>query len=147
MKDPHEIAKAFITEAKDDIDAASLMVIHKMFSKCMEHSQKAVEKILKAGLALKGVTLAEHRISGYFISEYKDALPDDLLANIKEATVHLESKGARFEYPFFGRDDLPIWIPSKEVTEADAREAYRIAKEIFSGVTNFLATKYGIKLV
>ena len=49
MKDPHEIAEAFIVEANDDIKAASVLFANEMFSKSMEHSQKAIEKIMKAG--------------------------------------------------------------------------------------------------
>ena len=60
MKAPHEIAEAFIVEANDDIKAASVLFTNEMFSKSMEHSQKAIEKIMKAGLVLKGVILAEH---------------------------------------------------------------------------------------
>lgn len=147
MKDPHEIAEAFIVEANDDIKAASVLFANEMFSKSMEHSQKAIEKIMKAGLVLKGVILAEHQIPGYFISEFKDVLPAELITMIKDAAVHLESKGTRFEYPLFGREDLPIWIPSKEITEADASENYRIAREVFDGILNFLSTKYGVKLL
>jgi len=60
-----QIAEAFAIEAQNDLEAAAVMLNNRLFSKCLEHSQTAVEKGLKAGLALRGVISSEHEVSSF----------------------------------------------------------------------------------
>ena len=65
MRKLRQIAEAFAIEAQNDLEAAAVMLNNRLFSKCLEHSQTAVEKGLKAGLALRGVISSEHEVSSF----------------------------------------------------------------------------------
>jgi HEPN domain-containing protein len=56
----------------------------------------------------------------------------------------LEKEGTRTEYPFFGRPDLPIWIPSERYGQADAEDALTKAEHVFEVVGAFLRETYGV---
>jgi HEPN domain-containing protein len=73
------------------------------------------------------------------------AFPDLTEANqIALAVSALEKEGTKTEYPFFGRTDLPIWIPSEQYTEADARDALEKAEYVYQVVVAFLRQQYGL---
>jgi hypothetical protein len=60
------------------------------------------------------------------------------------AVSALEKEGTRTEYPFFGRPDLPIWIPSEEYNEADAKDAIGKVEYVYRTVMAFLCQKYNL---
>ena len=58
-------------------------------------------------------------------------------AYLKEAAADVNSAKlliAGTEHPFFGRPDLPIWIPSECYDRADAEDALAKAKYVFGTV-------------
>jgi HEPN domain-containing protein len=116
-----EIAQAFIKEAEADIRSAKLLLSGKEYSQTIVHCQHAVEKILKAALALRNIIITkQHVVSPDFVAAFSDL---GEVNQIGLAVSALEKEGTRTEYPFFGRPDLPIWIPSEEYNEADAKDA------------------------
>ncbi|NCO40118.1 MAG: hypothetical protein AUJ96_11585 [Armatimonadetes bacterium CG2_30_66_41] len=122
MASPHAVAEAFFIESRDDLEAAALLADHGKHSKCLEHAQKAAEKSLKGALALRGVILAVHAVTETFVVEFSDLLSEESIRRLQDAADALEGRGTRFEYPFFGRPDLPVWIPSRDITASEARE-------------------------
>jgi HEPN domain-containing protein len=85
----------------------------------------------------------QHTVSPDFAATF----PDFGEANqIALAASALEKEGTRTEYPFFGRSDLPIWIPSEQYNEADAREALEKAEYVYQTVGAFLQQEYGLTL-
>ncbi len=140
-----DIARAFLKEAEADLRSARLLLAGKEYSQTIVHCQHAVEKILKAALALRNIIITrQHTVSPDFVAAFPDFGEADQVALAVSA---LEKEGTRTEYPFFGRADLPIWIPSEqytEATEADARDALERAEYVHQAVVTFLRHKYGL---
>lgn len=135
-----EIAQAFIKEADADLRSARLLLAGKEYSQTIMHCQHATEKILKAALALRNIIITrQHAVSPDFIAAFSDFGEADQIALVASA---LEKEGTRTEYPFFGRADLPIWIPSEQYNEADAIDALEKAEYVYQTVINFLRQKY-----
>lgn len=80
-----------------------------------------------------------HEISEDFRETYIDWPPGSELADIAATT---ESIGFRTEYPLFGRRDLPIWIPSEQYSEADARDFLQKATQVFGVVEEYLESEH-----
>lgn len=137
-----EIAQAFIKEAEADIRSAKLLLSGKEYSQTIVHCQHAVEKILKAALALRNIIITkQHVVSPDFVAAFSDL---GEVNQIGLAVSALEKEGTRTEYPFFGRPDLPIWIPSEEYNEADAKDAIGKVEYVYRTVMAFLCQKYNL---
>ena len=137
-----EIAQAFIKEAEADIRSAKLLLSGKEYSQTIVHCQHAVEKILKAALALRNIIITkQHVVSPDFVAAFSDL---GEVNQIGLAVSALEKEGTRTEYPFFGRPDLPIWIPSEEYNEADAKDAIEKVEYVYGTVMAFLCQKYNL---
>jgi HEPN domain-containing protein len=68
-----EIAQAFIKEAEADIRSAKLLLSGKEYSQTIVHCQHAVEKILKAALALRNIIITkQHVVSPDFVAAFSD---------------------------------------------------------------------------
>jgi len=141
MFDKKKIAKAFMVEANDDIKSAEIMLKDRYYSKVVYFCQQAVEKILKAALIMKNIVIAEHKISGIFVKNFKE-MGD--IEKIKKAAEFLEKQGVKPRSPLFTRKDLPIWIPSRAYKEKDAKEALKNTNFILEKITKFLKDKFSI---
>ncbi|MDD2665869.1 MAG: HEPN domain-containing protein [Methanocellales archaeon] len=137
-----KISKAFLIEAKDDIEMAEIAYSHGKFSKAVYHSQQCVEKAFKAALVLKGKFISEHEVLTDFLKVYQNELSRETIEKIMKDTPKLESQFKRVRYPLFGRTDLPIWIPSKEYDESDAKSAIEKANLIFGILSKYLEGKH-----
>jgi len=138
-----EIAQAFIKEAEADLRSARLLLVGKEYSQAIVHCQDATEKILKAALALRNIIITRQRIiSPDFVATFSDLAEVD---QIGVAASALEKEGTRTEYPFFGRPDLPIWIPSEQYNEEDAKDAMEKAEYVYRTVMTFLRLKYDLR--
>lgn len=99
--------------------SAGLLLDGKEYSQTIVHCQHAVEKILKAALALRNIVVTtKHVVSPDFVAAYSDFAEVNKVAL---AASTLEKEGTRTEYPFFGRRDLPIWVPSEQYDEAEPK--------------------------
>lgn len=70
--DYSEVARSFIKEAKVDLRSAQLLKDGGEFSRAVAMCQQAVEKILKAALALKGVIVLEHEVADRFVATFPE---------------------------------------------------------------------------
>lgn len=129
-------------EARDDVEMAKIACSHRKFSKAVYHSQQCVEKTFKAALVLKGKFISEHEVLTDFLKAYQNEFTPETIEEIVKDTPKLESQFKRVRYPLFGRVDLPIWVPSKEYTENDARDAIEKAYLIFDILSEYLKGKY-----
>jgi HEPN domain-containing protein len=136
MHEPEEIARAFLTESDVDLRVAQLLRGTKFHSRTIAFAQQAVEKVVKACLALRGVVTLEHNLSSLFRALYQADFPemDELVKYIDE----LERHGARPRFPLFQRRDLPLWIPSRDYREEDAARAMQGAEYVVERVKPFL---------
>ena len=123
MHEPQEIARAFLIESDVDYRVAQLLRGTEFHSRTIAFAQQAVEKMVKACLALRGVVTLEHNLSSLFRALYQAEFPD-----MEELVRHidaLERHGARPRFPLFQRRDLPMWVPSRDYREEDAARALR----------------------
>ena len=114
----------------------------KIYARCMAHCQQSVEKALKAALAVRDVIVTDrHEVSEDFRETYNDWQLGGELADIAATT---ESIGFRTEYPLFGRRDLPIWIPSEQYSELDAKNFLQKAIRVFEAVDAYLSSEHNV---
>ena len=98
MRDPVEIAKAFLRESQDDLESAKLLLEHRRFSKCLQHAQGALEKALKAALVLRGQVVSQHRVCALFLETFQDKLTPELTS----APPRLTELSRRMKIVHFG---------------------------------------------
>jgi len=125
MHEPEEIARAFLVESGVDYRVAQLLRGTEYHSRTIAFAQQAVEKLVKACLALRGVVTLDHNLSSLFRALYQVEVPD-----IDEVVRHidvLERHGARPRFPLFQRRALPLWLPSRDYQEEDATRAMQSA--------------------
>jgi HEPN domain-containing protein len=143
MLSHHDIARSLLIEAYADLEAARVLEQAGIYARCLAHCQHAVEKALKAALAIRGIIITDrHEVSEDFRETYADWPSCQELADI---ALDLESIGFRTEYPLFGRRDLPVWISSERYTEAEASEALQKATRVFEAVEDYLATEHNVQ--
>ncbi|MGD0265157.1 MAG: HEPN domain-containing protein [Candidatus Methylomirabilota bacterium] len=132
MHEPGEIARAFLSESDVDYRVAQLLRGTEFHSRTIAFAQQAVEKLVKACLALRGVVTLEHNLSSLFRALYQADLPDmdELVKHIED----LERHGARPRFPLFQRRDLPLWVPSRDYREEDATRAMYSAEYVVQRV-------------
>jgi len=125
MHDPEEIARAFLIESDVDYRVTQLLRGTEFHSRTIAFAQQAVEKLVKACLALRGVVTLDHNLSSLFRALYQADVPemDELVRHIDI----LERHGARPRFPLFQRRDLPLWVPSRDYREEDALRALQSA--------------------
>lgn len=136
MHEPKEIARAFLIESDVDYSVAQLLRGTEFHSRTIAFAQQAVEKIVKACLALRGVTTIDHNLSSLFRALYRSEFPEiEVLAKHIDA---LERHGARTRFPLYQRDDLPLWIPSRSYREADAVRALQGSEYVVQRLKPYL---------
>ncbi len=129
MHKPEAVAKAFLIESGVDLRAAKLMYEGEVYSRTIFSAQQAMEKVVKACLASKGIFTTDHHISSVFSAVFGGDLEN--IGDIVDAIDALEQYGARARFPLYRRGDLPIWIPSREYGEVHAGSALRKAEFVF----------------
>ncbi len=136
MHEPGEIARAFLAESDVDYRVAHLLRGTEFHSRTIAFAQQAVEKLVKACLALRGVVTLDHNLSSVFRALYQADVPDveELAKHIDE----LERHGVRSRFPLFQRRDLPMWVPSRDYQEADATHALERAVYVMQRLKPFL---------
>ncbi len=128
MHDPEEIARAFLIESDVDYRVTQLLRGTEFHSRTIAFAQQAVEKLVKACLALRGVVTLDHNLSSLFRALYQaDFLEMDEL--VRHIDI-LERHGARPRFPLFQRRDLPLWVPSRDYREEDATRALQSAEYV-----------------
>ena len=143
MLSHRDIARALLIEGYADLEAARVLRQASFYARCIAHCQHAVEKAIKASLAVRDVIITNrHDVSEDFRQTYADWSLCDELADI---ALEMESIGFRTEYPLFGRRDLPVWIPSERYTEADANKALQKAFRVFGLVEDYLAAEHDVQ--
>jgi len=138
-----DICSALIIDAKEDLKAAKILSDNHIYSKSIFHSQQAVEKSLKAVLALNAILITDdHVVSDKFnilFSKFNQ------IKEVAEEAKYLERQGSKTRYPLFHNPIKPIWIPSKEYKKQDAETALKKAGFVIDKIIAFLKDKYNIK--
>lgn len=143
QRDYSEITRAFVKEAKVDLRSARLLSDGGEYSRAVAACQQAVEKAVKAVLALEGIIVLEHQVADRLVA----ACPQ--MKNVRQIARKvkaLEWEGTKTRYPLFGRVDLPIWMPSDSYNEDDANEAVTDAAWVIREIMTFVEQEYHLKL-
>ncbi len=132
MHEPSAIAKAYLVESEVDYKVAVLLSGTEYHSRTIFLAQQAVEKMVKACLALRGIYTTDHNMSSLFKAVYGPELPGagELVRDVDA----LERHGARVRFPLFQRPELPIWIPSLNYRAEDARRALHMATTVIEAL-------------
>lgn len=142
MAELKKIFEALMLEAYSDMRSAKLLLDGAEFSRSIYHSQQAVEKAMKASLALTGAIITDdHWVSDRFLQVFPE-MPD--IRKIIHDSKYLERQATKSRYPLFTSTDKPIWIPSHEYNLQDADDAYRKGSTILKIINKFLKEKHGI---
>jgi len=143
QRDYSEIARAFVKEARVDLRSAQLLSDGGEHSRAVAACQQAVEKAVKALLALKGIIVLEHQTADRLVAAFPRM---ENVRQIARRVKALEWEGTKTRYPLFGRVDLPIWMPSDSYNEGDANEAITDAELVIQEIVTFVEQEYHLKL-
>ncbi len=141
MFEPAKISDAFITESRLDLLSAKLLFDKEIYSRAVYFAQQSSEKAIKACLALRNIISGEHKVTAFFEEEFRNDFDREVFAEILSNSRHLEVQGIKTRYPLFSRPDMPMWIPSQEYTEEDAREAIRKSSFILDSLEKFIKSQ------
>lgn len=130
------IARAYLVEGDVDIKLARLAFINSFYSRSVFFSQQAAEKAVKACLVMKEVFTADHNTTALFRALYEKEIAD--FEPVQAAAVRLERYGAKARFPLYQRPDLPIWIPSHSIKEAEAGECLEGGELVFNRLREYL---------
>lgn len=122
------ISDSFKKAAKSDLKSARILIKGKEYNNSLYHSQQAIEKILKAMLALKNRFIFKHEVIAEFCKVFKKAVSPDFINLVNDKGFKIEQEGSSLRYPDFSGE--VISSPAEEFTKADAREGYKTAREI-----------------
>jgi len=131
MHSPKRIARAFLVEADVDLKVARLAYINSFYSRSIFFSQETSEKVVKACLVIKDVFTKERNASQLFRALYGGEDVEDF-DTVCEAVVRLERYGAKARTPLYQRPDLPIWMPSRALGEAEASRSLEDAEVVYN---------------
>ena len=139
-----DIAKSLLIEAHTDLDSARILLQAGIYARSLAHSQHTVEKILKAALTTRHIIITDrHDVSEDFGNTFSNLLD---IERILEIASEMETIGSKTEYPLFGRRDLPIWIPSEEITQQHAEIALANANYVFETLKRYLVEEHNIQV-
>jgi HEPN domain-containing protein/predicted nucleotidyltransferase len=122
-------AQMWLSDAGQDLAAATSLFEDGIFDKCVTHCQQVTEKAVKSVLACFGILEKTHYVSGTLEKELEGQDVSDWADKMRELTASardLEPDATLSRYPgvYKGR----IWLPRREYTEVKAREALEKAR-------------------
>jgi|SRR5450759_1249142 len=134
MFDFTKISSAFLTESKLDLKAAKLLFENGIYSRAIYFAHQSSEKAIQLCLAIRNITSGEHKVTAFFEKEFSNDFDKKVFSEILKYARGLEIKGIKSRYPLFSSPDKPIWIPSGEYVEDDARDAIKKADFILNSL-------------
>lgn len=138
-----QIARAFYLEAKADLKMAELACENAVYSRCVSMSQQVVEKTIKAALAMVGVHgMKEHEVLRYFVEKYSQTIAESIMTRITELARPIEAEWIRSRYPDWTDPTQPVWTPSEQYNENDARKALSGAKEVHKLILGIMREQF-----
>ena len=139
-----ELARAFLIEAKTDLESAKILLNAKKYGRVIFHCQQAVEKVVKALLHAKGFRVIKtHEVSPLLVMEVTREEVKNL-GKLVEVVRDFELQFPKTRYPIpHGKG---ILIPSLYFKSSDAKRAIKRAEFVFNTISKVLKTRYGVEV-
>lgn len=134
----HDWAQMWLSDAAQDLAAATSLFEDGIFDKCVTHCQKVTEKAVKSVLACFGILEKTHYVSGTLKKELEGQNVPDWADKLKELTANahdLEPDATLSRYP--GMYEGKVWLPHREYDEVKAQEALEKARRALDIATAF----------
>ncbi len=142
--DWRQMALEFWRAAQSDLRAAETLLAKQDFPNTVEHSQDAVEEIIKSALFLKNIGVTNsHFVAEIFEKNFSEH------PGVKEIVAKartLEKQGNRSQYPTWDRMRRTVVSPSKKYDRETAQKFYNDAGWIYQQIASFLQQAYQISL-
>jgi HEPN domain-containing protein len=139
-----QMALEFLREAQADLHVAEMLLAKKEFANSVEHSQQAVEEIIKSALFLKKVGVTNnHFVAEIFEKNYSE---HPAVKEIVAKAETLEEQGTRSQYPAWDRGTGSVISPSKEYNQETAQKFCADAGWIYHQIASFLQQAHQISL-
>jgi len=143
-----DFAIKLIQEAESDLASAKSQLKESRFHKSVFESQQRVEKMMKAALALEGLTqVYDHDPSGLFASEIITRAENSFLEELRE--IIRDSDWLMDQYPYvrYARLRSQRVLSSMDRYEKkDAEDAIKIAEKAASTIKKFLKEQYKLDI-
>jgi HEPN domain-containing protein len=142
--DWRQMALEFWRAAQSDLRAAETLLAKQDFPNTVEHSQDAVEEIIKSALFLKNIGIT----NSHFVAEIfeKNFSEHPAVKEIVAKARTLEKQGNRSQYPTWDRIRKAVVSPSKKYDQEIAQKFYNDAGWIYQQIASFLQQAYQISL-
>lgn len=144
-----EFAIKLIQEAESDLESAKTQLRESRFHKSVFEAQQCVEKMMKAALALEGLTqVYDHDPRGLFASEIITRADNEHLEELRvmiRETDWLMDQYSFVRYPIL-RSQRVI-SPLDRYGEKEAEDAVTIAEKTVSNLKKFLTEQYKLEIL
>lgn len=139
-----QMALEFLREAQSDLNVAGILLAKQEFANAVEHSQDAVEEIIKSALFLKNVSVTNtHFVAEIFEKNFSEhPAAKEIFAKARS----LEREGNRSQYPAWDRIKRAVVSPSQKYDQEAAQKFYNDAHWIFHQIASYLKHLYQITL-
>ena len=143
-----EFALKLIEESDCDLESAKTQLKESRFHKAIFESQQSAEKMMKAALALEGLTqVYDHDPSGLFASEIMTRAKNEYLEELRE--IIRETDWLMDQYPFVRYARLRsqrVISPLERYEKKQAEDAITIAEKTIKIIKKFLKEQYNLKI-
>ena len=126
----NEAAERWLVFAREDVQAAEVLLKAEIFNLVCFHAQQSIEKVLKAMLAHRGQLPPKI----HTIADLLSLLPDEPLADVTTSLTILDDYYIPTRYP----DALPGTLPEGLPGKAEAEEALSLAQTVLQRAADVL---------
>ena len=139
-----QMAFSFLREAQADLHVAEMLLGKKEFANSVEHSQHAVEEIIKSALFLKNIGVTNsHFVAEIFKRNFSE---HPAVKEIVTKARVLEKQGNRSQYPEWNQATNAVVSPSEKYDQDTAQKFYADAEWIFQQIASYLKHVYQVTL-
>ncbi len=139
------LARLYFKKAAADLESAKSLLEAKHYANTVFLAQQSADKAAKAVLALKGMEVREHVVSGFLASEVLSFVPEeweDRLRGVIRDLVSLEEHTIRPRYPIV--TPARVWDPEKGYDGKVAVDAVDKATRILRILTRLAEETLGL---
>jgi len=143
-----EFAIKLIEEAECDYQSAKNQLENSRYHKCIFEAQQASEKMMKASLALEGLTqVYDHDPRSLFASEVMIGADNKYLDLLRE--IIRDTDWLMIQYPYVRYARLrshQVLSPLDRYEKKHAKKAIKIAEKTIRIIKEFLKEQYNLKI-